>query len=39
MTDKQIDTINGQLEQEGPPTNAHGEPINTGDPMDNQEQR
>ena len=39
MTEKQIDSINAQLEQEGAPTNAHGEPINTGDPMDNQEQK
>jgi hypothetical protein len=39
MSDKDIENMTNQIQGEGPPTNAHGEPINIGDPTDNQEQQ
>jgi len=37
FSDEDIKNINSEIESEGPPVNAHGEPINIGDPLNNQE--
>jgi len=39
FSDKDIETINSQIQTEGPPVSAHGQPINTDDPTLNQEQQ
>jgi len=39
FSEKEMENMQAQINNEGPPTNAHGEPINIGDPLNNQEQQ